>query len=387
MKVEEALGKQKLLYILNIAKKVNNFSHASMLAAQELGLEFHIAGNWSYSSDEERTADEKQYGIKIHQVDFFRAPYHPGNRRAYIQLKQLVSREKYMAIHCNTPIGGVLGRIVGKQCGVQKVIYQAHGFHFYHGAPKKNWLLYYPVEKWLAHYTDALITINQEDYELAKTRFKLRNGGKVYYVPGVGIDTSQYRLKAEHRNEKRAELGLRETDIALISMGDLIERKNYKAAIGAIAEAKNYKLQYFICGKGPEEANLKSLAEKFGVSSQIRFLGFRSDIKELLAASDIFLFTTKQEGLPRSMMEAMASGLPCIASRIRGNVDLIEEGLGGYLIPASDLDGFSHAINKVSTDTSLRTAMSKYNREQIRNFDISIVKDSLEKIYRDVFCD
>lgn len=371
----------KLLYILNIAKRVNNFSYTSMIAAKELGWEFHIAGNWSYSSDEDRVADEKQYGIKIHQIDFFRTPYHPGNRKAYSQLRDLVRREKYDIIHCNTPIGGVLGRIIGKQCDVKKVIYQAHGFHFYKGAPKLNWLLYYPVEKWLAHYTDALITINQEDYELAKNKFKLRDGGKVYYVPGVGIDTSQYNLEDKHRCEKRAELSLSETDIALISMGDLIKRKNYSTAIQAIAEGKNPNLQYFICGKGPEEANLKSLAEKLGISSQIHFLGFRSDIKELLAASDIFLFTTKQEGLPRSMMEAMASGLPCIASRIRGNMDLLDGTDGGFLCEPTDVSDYVDKLNLLASDAEKRSKMGMNNLLTIQKFNIETISEETRQIY------
>ena len=127
-----------------------------------------------------------------------------------------MKREKFDAIHCNTPSGGVLGRLAGKKCKVRKIIYQAHGFHFYKDAPKKNWLIYYPIEKWLAKYTDALITINNEDYELAKSKFQLRHNGKVYYVPGVGIDLSQYDLSDGIREKKRTELGLKETDFALI---------------------------------------------------------------------------------------------------------------------------------------------------------------------------
>lgn len=375
------MKKQKLLYILNIAKRVNNFSYTSMIAAQHQGIEFHIAGNWSYASEEEMCEDEKRYGIKIHQIDFIRAPYHPGNKKAYIQLKTLVEREKYDVIHCNTPIGGVLGRIVGKQCKVPKVIYQAHGFHFYKGAPLLNWLLYYPIEKWLARYTDTLITINQEDFAFAKTKLKLRGGGNVYYVPGVGIDTSQYRTDADQREAKRLELGLNKDDIALISMGDLIERKNYDTAIRAIAEAKNRKLQYYICGKGPEDEKLKALAKALDIVGQIHFLGFRSDIKELLAASDIFLFTTKQEGLPRSMMEAMASGLPCIASRIRGNTDLLENTDGGFLCEMTDVSAYAEKIMVLAENAALRKKMGHSNLMTIRKFSTETVIDVFCKIY------
>lgn len=376
--------KKKLLYILNIANRVNNFSYTSMLAAKELNIEFHIAGNWSYKTDEDRITDEKKYGIKIHQIDFVRTPYHPGNLKAYKQLKCLVDIEKYDFIHCNTPIGGILGRLIGKKCNIDKVIYQAHGFHFYKGAPKKNWLVYYPVEKWLAKFTDALITINKEDFELAKNKFSLRNNGKVYFVPGVGVETEQYMTDENIRNKKRDELGLKESDIALISMGDLIERKNYDTAVRAVAEAKNAGIHYFICGKGPEENNLKSLAEALGIKNQIHFLGFRSDIKELLNAADIFLFTTKQEGLPRSMMEAMASGLPCIVSKIRGNTDLIEDKKGGFLCEPADINGFAAAIDALYKDIALREEMKNFNLNKIKNFNILTVKDKTVQIYSEI---
>lgn len=375
----------KLLYILNIAERVNNFSYASMISAKKIGMEFHIAGNWSYASDEERIADEEKYGIRIHQIDFVRTPYRLENLKAYKQLKKLVMTEKYDLIYCNTPIGGVLGRFVGKSCKVKKVIYQAHGFHFYKGAPKKNWLIYYPVERWLAHYTDALITINHEDYKLAKAKFKLRNNGKVYYVPGVGIDTTQYNLKEKSREEKRLELGLDKNDIALISMGDLIERKNYDSAIRAVAEANEPRLKYFICGSGIEEEKLKTIAKKLGIEKQIYFLGFRSDVKDLLVSADIFLFTTKQEGLPRSMMEAMASGLPCIASRIRGNIDLLDGTNGGFLCDVTDVCAYAEKIKLLADDETLRRDMGKNNLITIQKFNIRNVSEEVRKIYEAEF--
>ena len=164
-------------------------------------------------------------------------------------------------------------------------------------------------------------------------------------------------------------------------MGDLIERKNYDTAILAIAEANNPALQYFICGKGPEEEKLKALAESLGVSEQIHFLGFRSDIKELLAAVDIFLFTTKQEGLPRSMMEAMASGLPCVASKIRGNTDLLEGTDGGYLCETIDVSAYAEALNHLANDKILREAMGRNNLITIQKFSIETVNEEIRKVY------
>lgn len=374
----------KILFISNISNRITTFVTASIAAAHNLNMDFYQAANWQDADPAQIAKDEKAYDIKIKSVPISRNPLAKTNLSAYKELVAFIKQENIDYIHCNTPTGGILGRLAGKKCKVKKVIYQAHGFHFYKGAPKKNWLIYYPVEKWLARYTDALITINSEDFELAKAKFRLRKNGKIYYVPGVGIDTSQYNLSEKSREAKRLELELSKNDVALISMGDLIERKNYSTAIRSIAEANDPKLQYFICGKGPEEEKLKALAESLGVIKQIHFLGFRSDIKELLAAADIFLFTTKQEGLPRSMMEAMASGLPCIASKIRGNTDLITDNEGGFLCEPSNSSGFAEAIDLLCNNKSLCNEMGRFNKAKIKDFDISVSEKAMRNIYAEV---
>lgn len=375
----------KILFISNISYKIASFVTANISAAHDLNIDFYHAANWQNAVDGQVQSDESVYKIKINSIPISRNPFAKTNFTAYKELVKLIERENIDYIHCNTPTGGILGRLAGKKCKVKKVIYQAHGFHFYKGAPKKNWLIYYPVEKWLAHLTDAIITINKEDYELAENKFKLRNGGKVYYVSGVGIDPSQYIAEGNSRAEKRSELGLNDGDIALISMGDLIERKNYDTSIRAIAEAKNKKLQYYICGKGPEEENLKTLAENLGVSDQVHFLGFRSDIKALLSAADVFLFTTKQEGLPRSMMEAMASGLPCIASRIRGNTDLLEGTEGGFLCETTDSSAYAEKLNILADNADMREAMRRNNLKTIQKFSVETVTDEIKEIYKAEF--
>lgn len=257
-------------------------------------------------------------------------------------------------------------------------MYEAHGFHFYEGAPKKNWMIYYPVEKWLAKKTDAIITINNEDFERAKT-FKLKNNGQVYYVPGVGMDLSQYNVPDIVREIKRNELNLKDTDFALISMGDLIDRKNYKIAIEVVAKLNNPHVHYFICGKGPEEVNLKKLAENLGVDKQVHFLGFRNDIKELLKASDTFLFTSKQEGLARSLMKAMASKIPCVVSKIRGNTELIVNNENGFL--CSGLDDYVNAIIKIMQSPDLAYKFKEKSSKHLNNFSIEKVIDCLFDVY------
>ena len=371
----------KMLYILNIANRVNNFSYTGMVAALQCGFEFHIAGNWGYKTAEEKHEDELKYGIRIHQIDFNRTPYNPQNIRAYKQLLKLCKEEKYDVIHCNTPIGGVLGRLVGKKCKTPKVIYQAHGFHFYKGSSALSWLVYYPIEKMLAHITDVLITINREDYERAKKKMHLRNGGTVFYVPGVGIDCTDKTVDDSVRAEKRKELGIKESDVGVISMGDLIARKNYEVSINAIKKTTNHSIKLFICGQGPEYDKLNNLIIKLGLSDRVFMLGYRNDISDLLAAMDVFLITSKQEGLPRSTMEAMAAGLPCIASDIRGNTDLLKDIDENCLCKANDPECFAKALDRLSIDANLRKVYAEKVVKKIKAFDTANVISALSDIY------
>lgn len=369
---------KKLLFVSNISNNVGSFVVASIAAAKKCGFEFYYAANWDGATKEQIAEDEKKYGIKIVHIDLDRSPYSTKNIKAYKQLVDLINKEKIDYIHCNTPVGGVLGRLAGEKCKVKKIVYEAHGFHFYEGAPKKNWMIYYPIEKWLAKKTDAIITINNEDFERAKT-FKLKNNGQVYYVPGVGMDLSQYNVPDTVREIKRNELNLKDTDFALISMGDLIDRKNYKIAIEVVAKLNNSHVHYFICGKGPEEVNLKKLAENLGVDKQVHFLGFRNDIKELLKASDTFLFTSKQEGLARSLMEAMASKIPCVVSKIRGNTELIVNNENGFL--CSGLDDYVNAIIKIMQSPDLAYKFKEKSSKHLNNFSIEKVIDCLFDVY------
>ncbi len=373
---------KRLLFISNITRKITSVASTSIVASKEMGIDFVHAANWNSAVEGQVQSDERQYGIRIFHVGLSRSPYSFSNIKAYKQMCRLIRENHIDYIHCNTPVGGVLGRLAGKKCKVKRIIYQAHGFHFYKGSPKKNWIVFYTIEKVLARFTDAIITMNSEDYEAAR-HFKLRQNGKVYNVHGVGIDLSEYHGIQQFRDKKRRELGFMDDDVVLISMGDLIVRKNYRVAIEAISKCNDTKLHYLICGQGEELENLKLLAKQLNIEKQIHFLGFRTDIKELLAAADIFLFTTLQEGMPRSMMEAMAAGLPCIASRIRGNIDLLDDNQGGYLCDPSDIDQFVSAIKKCDVNT--RHLFGDYNTNAIKQYDIHVVEEEIRKIYEEVF--
>ena len=368
----------KLLFISNISNRISSFVTASISAAHDLNIDFYQTASWQSASREQILAYEQKYDIKIRSVPISRNPFAAANLTAYKELVALIKKEKIDYIHCNTPVGGMLGRLAGKKCKVKKVIYQAHGFHFYKGAPLLNWLLYYPVEKWLARYTDALITINQEDYALSKRKMKLRNGGKVYYIPGAGVDIQKFNEATIDKSAKRRELGIPEDAVLLLSVGELNDNKNHETVIRAIADLNVY---YVIAGRGELQQYLENLIDAQNLRDRMKLLGFRSDVKELYEAADIFVFPSFREGLSLSLMEAMASGLPCVVSRIRGNTDLLENTNGGFLCDPHDALDFAEKINILASDTQLREAMGSSNRMAIQKFSTENVIQEMQNIY------
>ncbi len=370
----------KILFISNIANKVGAFSKASITAAHEIGAEFIMAANWQDVSDAQIAADEEEYNVKVVNVPISRNPFSRSNKIAYEKLVDLVKREGIDCIHCNTPTGGLLGRLVGKKCKVKKVIYQAHGFHFYKGAPLKNWLLYYPVEKWLAHYTDVMITINSEDYELATHKFKLRGHGRVHYVPGVGIDLSQYGSYVSNiaLADKRKELHIPMNAFVLISVGELNTNKNNGVVISALEKLGDKNIHYVLCGIGNEQEALQKQADRAGLHDNVHFLGYRTDVRELYRMADCFVTASLREGLPRSTMEAMACGLPCVASKIRGNVDLLNN--SKLLFCPHDINSLLSSL-KMAMEKNIACVEIEQNCNAIRRFSSEEVIKALKQVY------
>lgn len=359
--------------------KIGSFEYPCIWAANQIGLKLYEGINRTYAS-EIKSCD---YDIKFYNQHIYRNIFN---------LKEIWEGYKYLCrfldehsdievIHCNTPIGGVLGRICGKKYG-KKVIYMVHGFHFFNGAPLLNRYFLKGIEKMLAHKTDCLITINQEDYEAAQT-FKLNEGGKVFKVNGVGVNLKSFDGIFVKREEKRSTLGLSSEAIVGIVVGDLNNNKNVETIIKALGLTKD-NIHVIICGFGPNENDLKLLAKRCEVENRCHFLGYRTDVKELYKISDMFLFASQREGLPRSTMEAMLAGLPCIVSRIRGNVDLIDEDKGGRLISPKDYVSFAEVMTELACNTELRKQYGEYNHERIKKFDIEIVKQQMLEIYKEV---
>ena len=318
----------------------------------------------------------REWGCRVFPISTSRSPLSMGNVKAVGQIKRLVMTEKYDLVHCHTPIAAFCTRLACRKARKKlgtKVFYTAHGFHFYKGAPKKNWLIFYTAEKLVARYTDVLITMNGEDYALAQKKLRAK---KVAYVPGVGIDLSKFGKAEINVAEKRASLGVPEGATLLLSVGELNENKNHSTVIRTLKDFEN--VHYVIAGKGHLEAELLALAAAEGVCDRLHLLGYRTDVAELYAAADAFVFPSYREGLSVSLMEAMATGLPVVCSAIRGNVDLIDE-QGGALFDPHSVDACREAIATVLAAD--RAAAGAYNKEKVKEFSTDTVFAAMRLLY------
>lgn len=376
---------KKVLMVASVASMIDLFNMDNINILMEMGFDVHVACNFetgSITSQERvnefrRELEEKN--IKTFQVSVPRNISLIGDiLKSYKLIKSLCENNHYDIVHCHSPIGGVVTRLACKNVRKEgtKVVYTAHGFHFFKGAPIKNWLIFYPIEKLCAKYTDMLITINKEDYEVAR-KFPAIN---IVKIPGIGIHTEEFKNRLVDIKEKRAEFGISKDDFIFMSVGQISKRKNHEVIIKALSLIEDKKVKYLIIGFGELENQLKDLVKKLNLEDRVIFGGYRKDIKELLHIANGFAFPSRQEGLPVALMEAMSVGQPVICSRIRGNTDLIEDGKGGYLYDYNDYRGFAEGMKKILA-ANRNNAMKIINQETMRKFDIINVNNKMKDIY------
>lgn len=349
--------------------------HIRML--QEQGHIVELAANMT----EKESLAIHNLGCIIHNIPFSRKPLDKNNIVAFAKIKKLLIENKYDIVHCHTPNASFITRIAGKSCrkNGMRVFYTAHGFHFYKGAPILNWFIFFPAELLCSCYTDVLITINKEDYVLSKRYMQSK---EIIYIPGVGINLTHFKNVKIDKNKKREDIGVPQDAILLLSVGELNANKNHESVIRALANLNNKKIHYVIAGDGYKHDDLLKIAIELKISNNIHLLGFRSDISELYTVADIFVLPSIREGLNVSIMEAMASGLPCLVSNIRGNTDLIDLN-GGRLFNPKDVRQIKDCINEIiSHETEKLNKMGEYNQNKVMKFsDIAVLRE-IDRLYK-----
>lgn len=367
---------KNVLFIAKVLKRHICVFHLPYLKwSHEQGYKVYVVAKNDYLENEE---NQLQYCDEFINVDFDRKILSKGNYKAYKQIQKILSDTHFDIIHCHTPAAGAITRLAARKTRKQgtKVIYTAHGFHFYKGAPLKQWM-YYPIEKWLARFTDTLITINKEDYTLANTKFKTH----VEFVNGVGVDQSRFVFNENTRIQKRNELGINDDTVMILSIGEIIKRKNHKVIIDAMAGIENPHVRFYIAGDGEDRQKLERYVEKHNLQTKVVFLGHRFDIPELLNATDIFAFPSIHEGLPIALIEAMFSQKPLICSNIRGNNDLVIDGENGIMVTYDNVEGYLHGIEVLINNPELAINMGKMNYRIAQNYDTQKVLQEMIKVY------
>ena len=370
---------KKVLYVTTVSRTINAFliPHINMLL--DNGYEVHCACSIDKPVDKEL----QRRGVKIFEVPFSRNPLGIGNIKAFIKLEELQRINNYDIIHVHTPIAAIYGRLLKLSFPSLRTIYTAHGYHFLKGGSKLGWILYYPIEKIMAKFTDVIININKEDYEITKERLKPK---KCYLLNGVGLDLREYKkLSSKEIQEKRKEFGLNDKDFVVLMIAEINKNKNHIQLINAmdILKDKYPNIKVLCIGDGTLKESVEKQINLKNLQNNIFMLGYRLDVNKLINISDIGILLSYREGLPRNIMEFMACGRKVIATDIRGCRDLVCNDNVGTLVKVGDYEETARAIEKyyILNDKSFEVS------EEIKKYDINNVNIELLKIYEDIELD
>lgn len=370
----------KILYTATVLSHICQFHLPHMQHLQEQGWEVHVAAHDNLAV---KNGLQLKYCDKFIETPFSRSPKSPDNFKAYKQLKKILAEEHYDVILCNTPMGGIVTRLAARKTRKQgtKVVYMAHGFHFYKGSSRLAWLIYYPIEKLMAKKCDLLITVNQEDYALAQKKFGKRT--KVAHIHGVGVDEKRYypATEAEQLAMRRAE-GLSPEDYVILCTGELNENKNQKTLISAAARLKDTipNLKVLLAGNGPKEQELREQIQADGLNGIVKLLGYRTDLEKVVPAVDLVVSCSKREGMPLNIIEAMLCKKPVVASHNRGHDELVQEEVTGYLLDHGDASGFADRISALYEARNVLASMGDAGYCAAQPYTVSSVKQEFASL-------
>lgn len=372
--------KKKVLMIATYGDFFASFETHNIKILNEMGMEVTLCANWI--DPKYNYKEKKLEGLKFtkENIEFQRSPFNKKNIKCFFELMKLMKANKYNLVDCHNAVIGVYARISARINSVPFVMYTAHGFQFYKNGPRKDWLIYYPVEKILSKITDRILVMNEEDFEYTNNFFC----EKIDLIPGVGVDISSFSNIQVNRKEMRATIGVEEDSFLIISIGELSKRKNHAVVIEAMSKLANKKVEYLIAGIGPHRKELENLTKKFNIENQVHFLGYRSDIKEILKIVDISIFPSFREGLMVAGIESLASGVPLISSNRKGIRDYTIEGYNGFLFEPNDVDKLRYLIEYAVNNQKELLELSKNAIESSKVYDIEKVNNTMKKIYKEV---
>jgi len=368
---------KKILYTATTHIHILNFHLPYLEWFKSKGYEVHVACNGN---------PDIPFADKVFTIPFARMPFDKENKQAYTELKKIIDTNNYALIHCHTPMGGIVTRLAARDARKKgtKVIYTAHGFHFYKGSSLKNWLIYFPVEWWFSSITDAIITINEEDYNVIKSK-KFLSKGK-YKTDGIGINPD--RLTMEKYTDKdaiRRELGYTKNDFVILYIAEFIPRKNHRFIFEAIPEIINRMPDakfLFAGGRAELGDKMEQYASDHNFSEHVKLLGYQTEIGKFIAIADAGISASHAEGLPIGIAEIMSTKLPVVISDIRGHNELVNNGDNGFLFGKSNTQQFITSLQKLYNDRALRKNMGEKGAKYMKKFVVENPLQQTIQIYK-----
>ncbi|MDZ5710907.1 glycosyltransferase family 4 protein [Jeotgalibacillus haloalkalitolerans] len=375
---------KKVLFVATVVKgHINAFHLPYLKKLKEEGWETHVCAKNDFDIGEDCRIP---YCDRYFDIPFERSPFSSNNLSAYRQLKEIIDKNNYQLVHCHTPVGGALTRLAAREARNRgtKIIYTAHGYHFYKGASAMMWTVYYPVEKWLASYTDCQILINEDDYHISVNRhFKAE---RIELIPGVGVDLKRFsRPDFILKDQLRTKHGFNKDDFIMICVGELSESKNQSMLIDVMGHLKESipNIKLLLVGRGNKAREFEEKVQNMNLQEQVQFMGYRNDVHELMALSDIAVSTSRREGLPVNVMEAMAVNLPVVVTNSRGNKDLVQHMKNGLVVELDHDKAFSEAVLKLYRSPEMRERFSIENAKMIKNYSVEEMVNKVCSIYHD----
>lgn len=369
----------KVLLTATVQSHICQFHKPLVEVLHAHGCEVHVAARDNLA---EKNGLKLDFVEKVYDVPFSRSPKSMDNVKAYRQLERIIDEIDYDIVHCNTPMGGIVTRLAARKARKNgtKVYYTAHGFHFYKGAAKKNWIVFYPIEKFFSRLTDKLITITAEDYKLASQKFHCQ----VERIHGVGVDETRYFPVDDVTKKKlRNEMGYGEEQKIVLCVGELLPNKNQTIAIHMMKEiVKRYSdAQLLLAGNGPEKERLEQEIVKCNLHDNVQMLGYCIHLQDYQHIADVVVSCSKREGLPLNIVEAMLSENPVVASNNRGHRELIQNDENGFLVDIDGENKMSERVLLLLENSEKRSKISFNAKNYACQYTFQCVKEELQKIY------
>ena len=369
----------KVLLTATVQSHICQFHKPLVAVLHEHGCEVHVAAKDNLA---EKNGLKLDFVEKVFDVPFARSPKSADNIKAYKQLKRIINEGQYDVIHCNTPMGGIVTRLAarGARKNGTRVYYTAHGFHFYKGAPKKNWIIFYPIEKFFSRLTDKLITITAEDYKLASKKFHCQ----VERIHGVGVDENRYFPVDEAEKKRlREEMGYGAEQKIILCVGELLPNKNQTMAIHMMKEVvKQYPdAQLLLAGNGPERERLEQEIADCGLQENVQMLGYCTHLQDYQHIANVLVSCSRREGLPLNIVEAMLSGTPVVASENRGHRELVHDGKNGFMVDKDNYRSMTEKVLQLLKDNAMYELFQRNAKEYALNYGCIGAKKELDNIY------